>query len=83
VIIKDVSNRKEEISLLDVLKAVFASKAEFLGNTSDTERLARKSTTKNIVRRDVGNRYSMDIAVGSFVEVRFVGLLAINPAIKY
>jgi hypothetical protein len=52
------------------------SKAVLLGNPGNAERLARKSGTKDVVRRDVRYFDFIDVAMGKLAEVCLVSLLA-------
>lgn len=69
VVLDDVADGKEQIALFFVLEAVFAAKAVFLGNPSETEGLAGEAAAENVVGGDVGDGHGVDVAMGRFAEV--------------
>ena len=51
IVIDDLGEVEEQVALLFVIKAVLASKAQFLRDAGDAERLAREAGAKDIMRR--------------------------------
>lgn len=74
--IEDVSNREEEVALLNVFESVLATEAELLRYACDAEWLAGESSAKNVMRGNVGYGDAMNVTVGPLAKIRFVRLLA-------
>ena len=67
---------KKRLPCFTSSKPCFAAEAQLLGDTRDAEGLAGEAGAKDVVRRDVGDRDGVDVAVRALAEIRLVGLLA-------
>lgn len=77
VALDDFRQRKEQVALLLVVKAMRLAEAQFFGDARDAERLAGKAGAKNVVRRNVRHRHGMNVAVRRFIEIGGIGLLRV------
>ena len=77
VIINDVGQREEEVALFLVLEAVLVAEAQFLGDARDAKGLAGKAGAQDVVRGNVRHGHGMNVAVGAFAVIGFVGDLGL------
>ena len=76
VVIENLRNGEEEVSLLLVLEAVFAPETVLFRYAREAEWLAWETATENVELRNVGDGHRMDVAVRFFTKVGGIGLLA-------
>jgi hypothetical protein len=75
VVFQSGSNVEKQIALSLVFKAMLSPQADFLGDPRDAEGLAGEARAKNVMLRDTGNRYGVDVPNGSFSKIGRVRLL--------
>lgn len=76
VVIEDVRDGEEKVSLLLVLKTVLAAEAILFGYACEAERLARKTAAKDVELGYFGDSHGMNVTVRRLAKVGGIGLLA-------
>jgi hypothetical protein len=77
VVFNNIGNGEEKIALLNIIEAMFAAETVLLGNTGEAERLAGKSSAKNVEFRNVGHGHGMNVTVRFLTEIGFVSYLGV------
>src|ERR1051325_3785388 len=77
VVFDDVGDSEQQVFLLFALEPLLPSQTQFFRYTGDAEWLTGKARAQDVVRRNVCDRYFVNVAMRSLTNVLLVGLLPI------